>query len=72
MDNRETSNADSDSDSNYITKIQIHFDSDYLPFGFGMQLRFGLFFQENSNYNDYDADYCEVTIILMTSSVRIF
>ena len=57
MGNREVSNADSDSDSNYINEIQMHFDSDYSPFEFGMQLRFGLFFRENSDYHNYDADY---------------
>ena len=29
MGNRETSNVDSDSDPNYVTNVQIHFDSDY-------------------------------------------
>ena len=60
MGNRDVSNADSDSDSKYTPKIQMHFDSDYSPLEFGIQLRFELFFRENSDYHDYDADYYKI------------
>ena len=56
MGNRETSNADPDSDPNYVAKIQIHFNSDNWHSQFGLQSRCGLFFQKNANYIDSDAD----------------